>query len=384
MNSNFFVNKTASRLLTPFALFLAGTISFAGTAAQALTFKFNYKPEMDVQALTGFQIAADLWSSKLTDDVTVNLNIGFEQLESNILGQASSNLSVFSYLDVKNALLADKKSADDEIAVLNLPTQPFFDFFTTDQFGNFILDNNYTANNYYLAVNTANAKALSLLVDDGSADAQIQFNSDFNFDFDRNDGIGSGLIDFIGVAVHEIGHALGFVSGVDSVDYYSKPNGPAAPLDLNDYGIFSVLDLYRYSPLSVERGNLLLGQPVLDLAVGDTSVFGSRPPYFSLDQGRTNLGLFSTGEFHGDQQQASHWKDDRFTGEFLGILDPTYTSPVLDPLQPRPITALDMRSLDVIGWDVVSGEKEVPEPSSLVGLMALGLGFLFKRNQRCS
>ncbi|MBK7264236.1 MAG: hypothetical protein IPI03_21390 [Rubrivivax sp.] len=46
-------------------------------------------------------------------------------------------------------------------------------------------------------------------------DAFVQFNSNYAFDHDRSNGIGSGQFDFVGIAAHEIGHALGFVSGVD-------------------------------------------------------------------------------------------------------------------------------------------------------------------------
>ena len=57
-------------------------------------------------------------------------------------------------------------------------------------------------------------------------------------------GLHPGLVDFVGVATHEIGHALGFVSGVDIVDLTSGV-GPFAPMDLSDYRVFNVLDLYR-------------------------------------------------------------------------------------------------------------------------------------------
>ena len=42
------------------------------------------------QARTGFQTAANYWSSVLTDAITVNLDIGFASLGANILGGASS------------------------------------------------------------------------------------------------------------------------------------------------------------------------------------------------------------------------------------------------------------------------------------------------------
>lgn len=170
----------------------------------------------------------------------------------------------------------------------NLQTGSSVDFLTTDtSTGNTILDNNFTTNNVYLDVNRANAKALGLLGSNNtSTDASIAFNSDFNFDFDRSDGISSNAYDFVGVAAHEIGHVLGFSSGVDTVDYLSEPNGPVAPLSLEDYRVFTPLDLFRFSNTSKAFG-------VPDLAAGSNA-------YFSIDKGQTNLGQFSTGTYNGD------------------------------------------------------------------------------------
>jgi len=45
---------------------------------------------MSVQAVAGFNLAAQRWSSLLSDNVTVNLNIGFSSLGPGILGQLAT------------------------------------------------------------------------------------------------------------------------------------------------------------------------------------------------------------------------------------------------------------------------------------------------------
>ena len=210
-------------------------------------------------------------------------------------------------------------------------------------------------------VNRANLRALGLIANSNTAlDASITFSSAFTWDFNPNNGITAGAFDFVGVATHEIGHALGFVSGVDTVDAVSGPNGPAKNADLNeddpgigtldDFAVFSVLDLYRYSAPGVRN-----------LAYGGT-------PYMSIDGGLTPLSgaplsRFATGDFNGDGHQASHWKDNLG----IGTMDPTAAAGELLVLSLQ-----DFRAFDVIGWDLVA---EVPEPASLtifsVGLLAL-------------
>ena len=317
--------------------------------------------EVGTNARSGFEEAAALWESVFVDPVTVRLDVGFQSLGSGILGSTGSEKVGAFYSDIGNALNADQTTVDDLTAVTNLQAGDFLDFLTTNEFGNserdndtgFGIGNENAVNNRSLDVNRANAKALGLLSDDGATDGSITFSNSFSWDFDSNDGISGGAFDFVGIAAHEIGHALGFVSGVDTVDL-TFGSGPFSGVNLDVFRVFSVLDLYRYSAASTALG-------ILDLSVGGN-------PYFSIDKGLTNLGAFSTGRFNGDGRQASHWKDNRG----LGIMDPTAgTGEFLQ------ISGLDLRAFDVMGWDFSIGTAEIiPEPATL-WLLGIGLAGLW-------
>jgi hypothetical protein len=286
------------------------------------------------QAEAGFLRATALWQSFLGDTVNIRLDVGFSSLGPGILGSTGSTGKVVSYAAVRAALTADQSSSDDATAVASLSAGASLAFFTNNSAGTRVFDNDGSVNNTYLFATTADLKALGITtdangqpVDTGAADGSITFSSDFTWDFDPSNGIKAGAIDFVGVAFHEIGHALGFVSGVDTVDYYSG-SGPGGRVNLNPYAIFSTLDLFRYS-----------GNGVRDLSYGGTK-------YFSLNAGATNLALFSTGDFQGDGNQASHWKD----GLGIGIMDPTS----VPAGQANVVTSRDIQALDVIGWNRVS------------------------------
>jgi hypothetical protein len=180
-----------------------------------------------------------------------------------------------------------------------------------------------------------------------------------------------------------MGHALGFVSGVDFFDYYGQPNGPgkgSLGYDLNDTSVFSALDMFRYS---TDPNNIAPGTgPSLDLTTGGTK-------YFSVDGGQTALfgNTFSTGRYNGDGQQASHWKDTAGCQVGNGIMDPTFCF-----AQPGVITALDLAAFDAMGWnlnlDILANPgyrkstaqiydqfSGVPEPTTWA-MMIAGFGFV--------
>jgi hypothetical protein len=337
----------------------------AGTASAAPVFNFNYVAGTSLQAQQGFQAAAARWSSLLNDNVTINLTVGFNSLGGGILGQAASAEDFHTYASVRSALAADATSAADATALAHLPGGSAFGMLLNRTANNPngagsatpYVDNDGDANNQLLYIANAEARALGLAVSPqslpgciGNCDGFIQFNSDFNFDFDPGNGTNANAFDFVGVAAHEIGHVLGFISGVDILDYNAPPNN--GPFDDNEFTYVSALDLFRYSAASSAQG-------VLDWTAD------GRAKYFSLD-GSTVGPEFSTGVTFGDGRQASHWKDDLF----IGLMDPT--AGLGETLH---ISSNDVLAMDAIGWNVAA----IPEPS---GWAMLGAGLMLLATRR--
>ena len=368
-------------------------------------FTFNYAEGIDQQFIDGVSAAAEDWSSRLTDDVDISIDLtftpDFTSEEEGVSAVALPNFIPITYERVRQALVDDATSSNDEIAIANLIEGDDLSLLinnTSENNGSDTpyLDDNGGLNNSYILLNSANAKALGLSleelaaivdttpedvaanislvsdnypVDANAADALINFDSETVWDFDRSDGIGLEAIDFVGVATHEIGHVLGFNSSTaDDLDAAANPNfdaldvlAPLLPEDItaeteigydigldlellvdaisldpfvseNQY-IPQTFDLFRYSPESVEVG-------ALDFTAGNIS-----DKYFSIDGGQTEIAPLSTGLTTGDFQQLSHWQDD----DSIGIM-----APIISPGEQEEITDTDLLAFDVIGWDLAS------------------------------
>lgn len=362
---------------------VATAAALAAAASQAATINLiDLGGVTGSQAEQGFRIAANYWGNLFTNDVTINLGVGFSALGTGIIGSTGSARMDYSVASWESGVLSTRSnSMVDQMAVLPaLSAQGGISGLTVgvDGTGNnnttvtATLNGTQTASRI-LYLNTAVVKAVggtaTYAAGSGNRDGNVTFSTNFSFDFNPTDGISAGQMDFIGVAIHEIGHALGFVSGVDFFDVYGGPNGPNAGTlgyDLNNTSIFSALDMFRYS-----------APGTLDFRTGGTR-------YFSLDGGNTAVfgNTFSTGRYNGDGDQASHWKDTAGCQVGNGIMDPTFCFAQMGTL-----TGLDLIAFDAMGYNLSVNAltyanmttaqiyaAAVPEPGVWALMLAGGLG----------
>ena len=317
-------------------------------------FNITYGDDMSWDGMVGFEIAADIWSRFLQDDVKINIHVQTsDELPEQVVGGALPGLIPDQKVkDLKDYLKDDQSSFDDEIAVNQLPEEG-------DKL-RVIADRYQLKDAKRLDFTSANAKALDVIDGDSEdLDGLIVMNRAFQWNYE--DHPTEGKIDFVSVALHEIGHILGFVSGVDDPGWltalYEARDKAESPGDLtgkdpdkdkeyeelgkkNEYVAFP-LDFFRYSNDSTSWK-----EDYIDLTIGGSHVF------FSID-GQEKLANLSTGKLdNGYGYQASHWKQ----GSNMGIMDPFITSG-----ERKYISALDLTALDVVGWDVDKTHVDQPE-----------------------
>ncbi|MCE9552215.1 MAG: NF038122 family metalloprotease [Planctomycetes bacterium] len=342
-------------------------LTWGVSTAPALTFNITNQGGATPQMLAAFAEAGALWSAQLKDPITVNVRINAAALPAEVVAHADSFYDPYSYTSVRNALVNDRQSADDISSSNKLQAGSTFSMLinrTANNPNGVVSVTPYfdtglggpgqagPENNNTVRITSANAKALGLYpANSAGLDGTITFtNSAAAFDFDRGNGINAGQLDFVGVAAHELGHMLGFVSGVDIL----AGNGNAPGLNDNQLRFVTPLDLFRFTSRSIGVGG---GIGVNDWTADNIA------KSFSVDGGTTPLAEFSTGSIY----EESHWKNNLG----LGIMNPTVSAGEL-----LAISINDLRAFDVIGYDFVT----VPEPSPFV-LAALGLGLLALRKK---
>jgi hypothetical protein len=200
---------------------------------------------------------------------------------------------------------------------------------------------------------SANARAIGLLDPIADPDGrekslgsppEVAFNSKYNFDFDPSDGIDGDKVDFEAVAVHEIGHVLGFISRTGARELDSK--APIAP---------TLWDLFRLRPATPQEQ---FSTAARVLSSGGEQMFTVAGVELPLSTGRPD----GSG---GDRFQASHWKnDDLINHRYIGVMEvglPTGKRQVM--------TAHDLLAMKMMGYALKTGIEMAPEIGDVSGKM---------------
>jgi len=308
-------------------------------------------------AKAAFLNAAATWESLINTPITITVDVDFgptwfgEAYDTNVLGQTDSQVLGESsiYGEVRASLLG-LATPDQRIGVYSvLPESE--------------VPTDLGPTSYVLAP-SALWRALGFInpVADPASEKRdigdppaVGFNSKFDYDFDPANGVDSNNIDFDSVAVHELGHVLAFTSNTGYKEL--ERNSPVA---------VTIWDLFRFRP-GTTLDTFSSAQRIL--SSGGSQDFFDGNGDVALSTGRPD----GTG---GDREQASHWKDDRFTGQYIGVMDPTLSDGERDV-----ITENDLAALKSFGYAVGTAETAPEAPTITKGsfggkkLKLTGTGF---------
>ena len=247
---------------------------------------------------TDVQIAAHKLDRLIANPIAVNIRVGYGENDGQSLRGALATGMPFTgspvtYSQVAADLAANATSSADATAAAHLPASD-----PTE------------GGPFYIA--DAQQKAWGLLpARSGEYDGSVGFSSTYSqFDYNPYHRGLPGKVDFIGIALHELTHALGRTAG----------------LQVYEPG-YTALDLFRYS------------------APASFQLTGGQPAYFSIDGGVTNLNNFDTVFDYGDWAKSAGI--DAFGYPRYGIVSP--------------ITGTDVTELDALGFTIAQNSTELIE-----------------------
>ena len=294
----------------------------AKSAAANLAFVVSVSGTLPTGAEAAMSRVFHRYIALLDDDVTVRLKLFFKALgDTSVIGSTRSYVDKYSYSTARASLIID--ADPDDTLQAALPASPI-----SVNYGG-----SSPSSETKIKFRHAAAKAAGLRsAHHSSSDGRLKFNTLFPFDFDSSDGIDAGTMDFEFVLQHEVGHLLGFVSGVDD--------------DKND---IEALDAARFTTgqCATSAANFGTRIRIAGKKTQGTTALTCLPGFMTSSR-------MSTGR-NGDGEQASHWRDSPPAPTWIGMMDPT--------LQFREnksgsglafaqyMTNADLQSLDFIGWD---------------------------------
>ncbi len=293
--------------------------AFAGMVITP-TFTANFNANFGANAAAAqasWISAANVFTANFNDNIHVNVTVD-AVAGTGVFGQSSTFLNSTTYANLRAKMVADAKTPDDNISI---------------GAGGSMTAADPTGGAGTWWVSRAEAKAIGLIADDLSNDGTTTFGAGNPFTF--SGPIAAGTYDFKGIAAHELSEVMGRL-GI---------SGGTIGAFANSY---SLIDDFSYTAANT-RG--------LGNGAGNN---------FSIDNGTTLLKLFNNAAANGlDSRDWAPGSNDSFN-QFSN-------SGVMNP-----VSDVDLRLMDVIGYDRV-----IPEPAVGTLLLAgLAAGAFIRRRMR--
>jgi hypothetical protein len=242
----------------------------------------NAPPEF----ITALNAAAEYLDGMILNPITVNVEVGYgedagQPLNADELGEGGPRFTTLAYSQITPDLTVGNLPAGDPTLGAGVDVS-----FAEEQ-----------------AWGIAPANT-------GQIDGSVGFSSAGPFDYSTTGAVPAHEYDFMGIAEHELTHALGRYSLL-----YSNLGNPSTGYPM------TVLDLYQYA------------------SPGALQYFAGQPTYFSTNDGVTNLGNFDTTSDEADWVQGN--PPDSFNA---------YSAPGVI----NPVSTTDMTELSALGFDIGS------------------------------
>jgi len=264
------------------------------------------------EASPAIESAETYVESKFIDPITVRIVVRYRPLAVDVLGTTTTTFLTSTWNASRDGLQSGMDAND--VAQSSLPAGSLLKVRYNGATGTLFNENRvfWTHANYKATVGSLSG-----------ASGVIAINQDVTWDYDPSDGIDPGATSFQDVLIHEIGHVLGFSSGVD---------GRTADLE--------ALDLFRFQ----------FTDGTQDFNPDSAAEFTARPRLVDFNNPNDNAVTdIVFGEYRmsdGDPWQASHFREQ---SPRIGLMDPALSDE--ETYYPSFFSVADLRVFDAIGWD---------------------------------
>ena len=278
-----------------------------------LDVQFDLDGSVPAAAIPAFQQAESYIESFFDDPVVLRISVSFANLGSGVLGANSSTTINSQYNSYRNAVVADADADDTLQTALPAGTLPV----------RYNASSSAITQEDRIRVRRGLGNAVGIGFDTG-VDGSQTYSNQFPWDFDPTNGVPFNRTSLVDVIIHEVGHAMGFTSAIDS------GNNQIDAMDTLRFvrsGTFDPATLadFTNTARTVDLNNPN-GQHTLDIITAE---------YRAED---------------GSPAQASHFREQ---GSNIGLMDPSFSSgQTFVNRQPFGFySQADLDVFDFLGWD---------------------------------